>query len=137
MEFIRPEMLKKRFYKRLKLLEEFDDEPEIVGAADYSTLVVCWGSNYTVVKEAIEEFGNKEIAMAHFHQLFPLHPNTREILNKAKKVILIESNASGQFANVLKLYSNFDIPENQKYLNYSGKPFAVEDIVEILKKEVN
>ncbi|QEE15288.1 2-oxoacid:acceptor oxidoreductase subunit alpha [Promethearchaeum syntrophicum] len=137
MEYIRPEMVKKRYYKRLKLLEEVADEPKIVGATDYSTLIVCWGSNYTVVKEAIEEFGNKEIAMGHFHQLFPLHSNTKEILNKAKKVILIESNASGQFANVLKLYGDFDIPEKQKYLNYSGKPFAVEDIIAILQKEVN
>ena len=137
MEYIRPEMVKKRYYKRLKLVEDVADEPEIVGAADYSTLVICWGSNYTVVKEAIEEYGNKEIAMLHFHQLFPLHSNTKEILSKAKKVIIIENNASGQFANVLKLYCDFSIPENQKYLNYTGKPYAVEDIVEILQKEVN
>jgi 2-oxoglutarate ferredoxin oxidoreductase subunit alpha len=134
MEFLRPEMVKKRVFKRFDLLEKIADEPEWVGPADAKMLVVCWGSNYHVVREAIEEMHNS-IAMLHFHQLYPLHPNTTEILNRAQKVILLENNATGQFANLLHLYGNYHIPKVQRHLRYTGKPYAVEEVVAILKQE--
>ncbi|MCF2139615.1 MAG: hypothetical protein K9W44_06135 [Candidatus Lokiarchaeota archaeon] len=35
-----------------------------------------------------------------------------------------------------KLEANFDIPDSQKYLRFSGKPWSVEEIVAIIEKEV-
>ena len=56
---------------------------------------------------------------------------------KAKKVIILENNATGQFRNVLKLYADYEISTENCYLRYSGKPFSVEEVSEILQNIQN
>ena len=51
-------------------------------------------------------------------------------------MILLENNATGQFANQLKQVFHFEIDESKLYLHYSGKPFSVEEVLEILSEEV-
>ncbi|WP_457558572.1 2-oxoacid:acceptor oxidoreductase subunit alpha [Candidatus Harpocratesius sp.] len=136
MEFIRPEMVKKRFYKRLKLLKSIAQPPEITPTEDYDTLIVCWGSNYHVIKEAIQISQKPKVSMMHFHQVYPINEKVPMLLSKAKKILLFENNASGQFGKLLKLEANCDIPDSQKYLRFSGKPWSVEEITAIIEKEV-
>ncbi len=74
--------------KRLKKFEAINDEiisPELVGDEDYEYLIVCWGSNYHVVKEVIESIKDKKIAMLHFSQVFPLDKDAVKYLENAKK----------------------------------------------------
>ncbi len=135
MDYIRPEMMKKRLFKRGKLLEDVAELPTIIGEVEDSTAFVCWGSNYHVMKEAIESHKHQKIALVHFHQLYPLHPDTEKILRKAKKLVLIENNATGQFGNVLKLHANISIPKENQALRYTGKPYSVEEITLLISKE--
>ncbi|KYC49399.1 MAG: hypothetical protein AMQ22_01650 [Candidatus Methanofastidiosum methylothiophilum] len=53
-------------------------------------------------------------------------------LINAKKVITIENNASGQFANLIKRETGFDIP--YKILKYDGRPFSVEEVTARVKE---
>jgi 2-oxoglutarate ferredoxin oxidoreductase subunit alpha len=99
--------------KRLKKFEAINDEiisPELVGDEDYEYLIVCWGSNYHVVKEAIESIKDKKIAMLHFSQVFPLDKDAVKYLENAKKVIDVENNATGQFARLFKAETGVTIP---------------------------
>jgi 2-oxoglutarate ferredoxin oxidoreductase subunit alpha len=52
-------------------------------------------------------------------------------LINAKKVIAIENNASGQFANLIKLETGFEI--KNKILKYDGRPFSVEEVTTRIK----
>jgi len=52
-------------------------------------------------------------------------------LINAKKVIAIENNASGQFANLIKLETGFEI--KNKILKYDGRPFSVEEVTRRIK----
>ena len=45
---------------------------------------------------------------------------------------MLENNASGQFAQLLLL--EYGVAVDEKILQYDGAPFAVEDVVEKLKK---
>lgn len=115
--------------KRLKKFEAINDEiisPELVGDEDYEYLIVCWGSNYHVVKEVIESIKDKKIAMLHFSQVFPLDKDAVKYLENAKKVIDVENNATGQFARLFKAETGVSI--DSKILKYNGMPFSVEEL---------
>ncbi|MHA1675388.1 MAG: 2-oxoacid:acceptor oxidoreductase subunit alpha [Promethearchaeota archaeon] len=135
MEVIRPAMTEKRVFKRRKLLEKVAELPSLIPEAKYRTLVICWGSNYHVVKEGIAVAEKQGVSMLHFHQVYPLPEIISETIQKAEKVILIENNATGQFGKVLTLELGIKIPREQQYLRYSGKPWSVEEIVNIIQKE--
>jgi 2-oxoglutarate ferredoxin oxidoreductase subunit alpha len=127
---LRVKMVDKRLGK-LKLLERATIKPTLWPAKnDYKTLVICWGSTRTVVEEALTRLGRKDIAMLHFAQVWPVHPKVAEYTNRAKKVICLEGNATGQFAKLLRLQK--DIAIDKQILKYNGLQFSVEEVMEHL-----
>lgn len=122
---LRTEMVNK-LMKKANVIKEEIISPDLVGSNDYKTLVICWGSNYGVVKEAINSIDNPEIAMLHFSQVFPLSPEVNNYLEQAKKLIIVENNATAQFAKLIKLYTGIEI--KNKILKYNGLPFFVEEV---------
>jgi 2-oxoglutarate ferredoxin oxidoreductase subunit alpha len=121
--------------KRLKKLESAKKEivpPEVFPNKKYKNLVLCWGSTYTIVKEAICRLGRNDTSLLHYSQVYPLHPRTAGYLDKAKRIVSVESNATGQFAKLIRQNTGRKI-ENQ-LLKYSGLSFTVEEVVKGLKK---
>jgi len=121
--------------KRLAKLEQITENClplELIGEKDYEILVIGWGSTLEAIKEALERIGNKKIAFLHFKQVYPVNPKTEDYLKKAKKLIIVENNVTGQFAKLLKLNTSFAI-EN-KILKFTGMPFSVEELAEKIKK---
>jgi 2-oxoglutarate ferredoxin oxidoreductase subunit alpha len=100
--------------------------PTLVGANDYSTLLVSWGSTYPVVREVMESLGRSDIAYAHFGQLYPLHAATEGILRRANKRIIIENNATCQFGRLIIQTTKVDM--THRILKYDGLPFSVEEL---------
>ena len=49
-----------------------------------------------------------------------------------EKIIVLENNFSGQFANLLKL--EYGVKITDTILKYNGDPFSVEEVVITLKK---
>ena len=122
---IRVKMVDKRMKKHDHLVERAIP-PKIDGPADAKTLFICWGSTYTVVREAIKRIGRNDIALASFKQVFPLHPNTALMLSKAERIISIEGNVTAQFSRLLKLYA--DITVDAVINKYNGLAFSVEEM---------
>jgi 2-oxoglutarate ferredoxin oxidoreductase subunit alpha len=121
--------------KRLRKLESAKAEviaPEIYPERKYDNLVVCWGSTYPVVKEAIALLDRPDTSLLHYSQIYPLHPKTADYLSKAKKVVIVEGNATAQFAKLIKLHAGFDIRD--RILKYNGLQFSVEELAEAMKK---
>ena len=119
--------------KRLKKAESIKNEiipPELIGPEDYKTLIVCWGSTYNVINEAVENLGRDDIALLHFKQVYPLPKETADLLSNAERAIIIENNATCQFGKLIKLNAGIDI-EN-KILKYNGLSFSVEEVAEKL-----
>jgi 2-oxoglutarate ferredoxin oxidoreductase subunit alpha len=106
--------------------------PRFVGPDSLTNLVVCWGSNYYAVREALIRLGWPDTAMLHITQVHPLHPMVDVALIKAKKVIVVENNATGQLARLLKVSLGYTTHE--KILKYNGMPFSVEELVEKIGK---
>ncbi len=132
MDGLRMQMMEKRFFKRKKLLEESALEPEVIGKKSAKTLVVCWGSNRNVVTEAVENLEDKEVSVVSFVQVYPLHKNVKKMLTKADKVVVIENNATGQFANLLE--KECEIKIDKRILKWNGELFSVEELTEKLQQ---
>ncbi|HAH61267.1 MAG TPA: 2-oxoacid:acceptor oxidoreductase subunit alpha [Treponema sp.] len=114
--------------KRMRKLKNLKDiEPELIGSKDYETLVVGWGSTYGAVCEALERLGRKDIAFAHFAQVYPVPKSAKALLAHAKRKILVENNVTGQFGNLLKQETLTDF--DARILKYNGMQFSVEELV--------
>ncbi|MDN5343397.1 MULTISPECIES: 2-oxoacid:acceptor oxidoreductase subunit alpha [Oceanotoga] len=128
---IRIKMMDKRMGK-LDLLKENAIMPEIIGSEDFKNLIISWGSNYNSVKEALKKSKIKNTSMLHFTQLYPLNNKVKDLLKKAEKIIVVENNATGQFANLLKLETNINI--DNRILKYDGMPFSVEELIKKIEE---
>ncbi len=126
---------KKMVEKRLKKYSEIKKEiipPDLNGEKDNKILVIGWGSTYYIIKEALGNIDNKEIAHLHFKQVYPLHEDTIKFLKKAEKTIIIENNATSQFSKLIRQQTGYEI--KNKILQYNGLPFSVETITKEIQK---
>lgn len=132
----RNKMVQKRLIK-LEALKKEAIAPEFFGNEKnekYETLIVSWGTNYYVVKEALAVINNPNIAFLHFSQIYPLNPEIVKYFSLAKKVLVIENNATAQFAELLKKQLNVEVHTN--ILKYNGLPFSVEEVVSKIKENL-
>jgi len=123
---LRVRMQEKRL-SRHRLLVQRALGPELIGDPDYKTLIVGWGSTLPVVKEALPLLKKKRIAFLHFSQVWPLHPQAEFQLKKAKRLITVEMNSTGQFAALLR--QEYALEFHDFILKYDGRPFSVEEMV--------
>ncbi|MCB2190939.1 MAG: 2-oxoacid:acceptor oxidoreductase subunit alpha [Deltaproteobacteria bacterium] len=101
---LRVRMNDKRLTKQKGLCAEVEP-PVFTGPEDADHLLVSWGSSQGPVAEAARRLGEEgdKVATCHFSQVWPLVPEQfLERFNKAGQLVVIESNATGQFAGLLK-----------------------------------
>jgi len=128
---LRVKMVDKR-HKKFEAINADIIPPKMIGNNNYKTLILCWGSTFNIVNEALEDIGDKNIALIHFSWIFPLHDSIHEYLLKASNVIIIENNSSAQFSQLIKLSTGYSI--KNKILKYNGLPFSVEEIKNEIQK---
>ena len=87
-----------------------------------------------MIKEALETLNRSDIGFLHYNQVYPLNKITNDYISKAEKLIVIESNPSGQFANLIELETHRRI--DHLILNYSGYSFSVEELTNQIKKAI-
>jgi len=100
---LRVRMNHKRLAKEKGLRSEAEP-PAFQGPEDADTLLVSWGSSLGPVAEAARRLRGEGqgVATCHFSQVWPLEPKQFvERLAKAGQVVVIEGNATGQFAGLL------------------------------------
>jgi 2-oxoglutarate ferredoxin oxidoreductase subunit alpha len=130
---LRQKTVEKRF-KKLEQIKKKTIAPEFIGSENYKYLIVSWGSNYHIIKEALELLNRDDIGYIHFKQIYPIHESVLNYLNKAEIKISIEQNPTGQFAKLLENETHIYI--NCRILKFNGYVFSVEEIVAELKKVV-
>lgn len=108
----------------------FIPDVQIQGNADSDTVLVGWGSTEGHLHAAANELN---CALVHFNYINPLPANTADVLKRFKRVIVCELNL-GQFATYLR--SKLPNITFEQYNEVMGQPFAVERIVEHVKKSL-
>lgn len=127
---LRVKMTKKRLNK-LELIKEDIVKPKLIGPENYKFLIVAWGSTFNIIKEAINDLERDDISLLHFSWIYPLAENLIDYLQTADKVIVIENNVTGQFAQLIQLSTDFKITD--KILKYNGRCFSVEEVSKEIK----
>ncbi|TFH40114.1 MAG: 2-oxoacid:acceptor oxidoreductase subunit alpha, partial [Chrysiogenales bacterium] len=122
---IRVSMVDKRLRKRALLTQEAV-LPTLSGKTKGTTMIVCWGSLVAIASEAVRRIGRSDISLVHFSQVYPLHPDTAKMLGNADRLVIVEGNATSQFARILKIHAGIDI--ETKITKYSGLAFSVEEL---------
>jgi 2-oxoglutarate ferredoxin oxidoreductase subunit alpha len=132
----RIKMVDKRHRKFEGIIKEDTQEPWDIGNdEDFDTLVVCWGSTYGVVKEAIDLLNEKghKIKGLSFGDIFPLPlEKFKKYHEKAKNYIVVEMNKDGQFEGLIRQEA---LVKADHIINkYDGRPFYLEQLVERLEE---
>ena len=123
--------MKNKRIKKAATVAKAAFKPVLEGPEKYKNLVICWGSTYETVKEALKKTGSKETAMLFFPQLYPVHPSAAALIKKAKKVRVVENNQAGNFADLLEKETG--IPLKDRVLKYNGLQFTVAELSAAVK----
>jgi 2-oxoglutarate ferredoxin oxidoreductase subunit alpha len=110
-------------------------KPTFCGEAQADWMILSWGSNRQIVEEAVGKINSEGIPLAalHFGQVYPLFPEMIAEWNlESRKLVCLESNATGQFAGLLKRELGLEIKEN--LLKYNGECFTVDEVRDQLIK---
>jgi len=127
---IRKKMVQKRLIKKLPLIRKEISPPLIYGSDEPEVVLSAWGSNYGVVKEIVDELSkNTKIAMVYFSEINPMPEGGRwlDLLKNSRLSIIIENNATSQFARHLRAETGFVFKETIN--KYDGRCFLFEDLL--------
>jgi 2-oxoglutarate ferredoxin oxidoreductase subunit alpha len=99
--------------------------------------VLCFGSTYGVIHEAVERLRAQgaSVGMIHLGTVWPFpRESILARLAKAPKVITVEGNATAQFARLVAAETRIKVQES--VLRYDGRPFSIEEVVSEIEKRL-
>ena len=104
------------------------------GEADSDVLVLSWGSNEGAIREAMDRLEDEGMAIRFLSvpYLFP-RPDLTDAIEEANEVIVVECNATGQFADVIE----HDTLTRVKRINkYNGVRFDADELAERITEDI-
>ncbi len=104
------------------------------GDPDADTLVVSWGSNEGAMREALDLLDEEDVAVRFISvpYLFP-RPDLTDEIDAAEEVIVVECNATGQFADLLE----HDALTRLKRVNkYTGVRFKADELAAAVREKL-
>jgi 2-oxoglutarate ferredoxin oxidoreductase subunit alpha len=127
--------------KRLRKLNNLKFNTPVhknVKHAEADLLLVGFNSTRGTIEEAMERLEQDGMKVNHAHVRL-VHPfPTDELLplvKSAKKVVVVENNATGQLANLIKMNVGY-AEKISSFLKYDGNPFLPKEIYNECKKGV-
>ena len=131
---IRPKMVDKRLRKGDGIRSEVIP-PDFQGDKKADLLFISWGSTKGAVEEAALQLRSrkKKVATLHFSQVWPMIPDQFvKHLEQSKRVICVESNATGQLAQLIRRETGFKI--KNRISRYDGLVLTPEYILNHLER---
>jgi 2-oxoglutarate ferredoxin oxidoreductase subunit alpha len=131
----RTAQVQKRLRKMFSLRQEIS-QPQLYGQKKVDSTLIRWGSTYGAIREAVDILRKEgtSVNMLHLNELWPFPAEAMaDILSKTGYTYVIESNASGQLARLIKAETGKDV--SGKILKFDGRPFTPKYIAEAVRKE--
>ena len=132
---MRTAQVQKRLRKLFGLKQEISP-PRWYGPKKADTLLVGWGSTYAAIHEAVDMLHKEDasVNMLHLSELWPFPAETVfDALSRAPNSYVIENNASGQLARLIRAETGCEVTE--RILKFDGRPFTPAYIAEAVRKE--
>jgi len=125
--------------ERLKKYEEIKKEckkMEMVktyGRKNSKNLIISWGSTKGAIIDAIDGIDFKFLQVLYMK---PLSNEIKKEILKAKKIILVENNVTGQLGRLIREKTGIKI--EKRILKYDGRPFMSDELklqlLEVVKR---
>jgi len=131
---IRVEQVDKRTRKVETAKEREDFSAVEYGDPDADTLVVSWGSNEGALREALTFLEEDDVSVRFLSvpYIFP-RPDLTEDVEAAEETIVVECNATGQFADLVE----HDTLSRVKRINkYNGVRFKADELADEIKAKL-
>ncbi|AFK18583.1 2-oxoacid:acceptor oxidoreductase subunit alpha [Haloferax mediterranei ATCC 33500] len=132
---MRVKQVEKRDRKVETAKSDEDFSPREFGDTDSDVLVISWGSNEGALVEAMNflEADGIDIRFLSVPYMFP-RPDLSDAIEAADEVIVVECNATGQFANVVE----HDTLTRVKRINkYDGVRFKADELADEIKSTLD
>jgi 2-oxoglutarate ferredoxin oxidoreductase subunit alpha len=132
----RTAQVQKRLRKLISLEKEIGT-PQKYGPRKAETTIISWGSTYGAIHEAVDMLRKKNtgVNMLHINELWPFPKKAvADAVSKARHSYVVENNATGQLARLIKTETGYDI--GGRILKYDGRPFSPGYIARAVQKEV-
>ncbi len=129
---IREQQIEKRARKMELAATEisFDEKLQVYGDRQADLTILSWGSNKGAIIEALDLLEEADVAarliQARLMLPFPADEFS-ELLADAAPLVIVESNFSGQFAQLLRQHTG--IKPDHMILKYNGRPISADEIV--------
>ncbi|PTM58905.1 2-oxoacid:acceptor oxidoreductase subunit alpha [Desmospora activa] len=126
----RREMMEKRLQKLADGIDFHDPIVSDIRHDEADLLLVGIGSTRGVIQEGMERLENEgtKVNQLHIRQLLPFPAEAvKPLMERAKRVVVVENNATGQLADLLKLH----VGMRDKIIHvgkYDGNPFLPSEI---------
>jgi len=114
-------MKDKRIRKQETIREDFmyEENTHFYGNPDDGNLIIASGSTKGAIMESIKGLP------VNFLQILTLEPfpveSVKEIMSRARNVIVVEENSTGQLADIIRSRTGVEI--SKRILKYDGRPF--------------
>lgn len=134
---VRDKMVRKRLRKLQGISKEIGS-PLACGPEEAETVLVCWGSTYGALREAVDQLNESDetVRMIHLSEVWPFPKRAFfELMKGTKRFIVVENNATGQMAHLIRAETGLEAGE--KILKYDGRPISPTYIVNSFRKEVH
>jgi 2-oxoglutarate ferredoxin oxidoreductase subunit alpha len=132
-EFTNPHKRRQMVEKRARKLNDFlkrVEPPKVEGPANAEVTLLGWGSTEGVLREAVELLNARGIKTNYLSVKWikPLHADAiSTALSRAKKVIVVENNYSGQFYRYLRSETGLSVAGHIR--KYDGEPLLPHHVV--------
>ena len=139
---LREKMFKKRF-RKMELLRDEMDGPELYGVKNADYTVLCWGSTQGAVREAIDGLNQENSTswnMLSFVDLFPFpFEKFLPFIKNIKTSIMFEVNYTGQLENLIHHHTDWKPTHSIRPLHgETPTPSSITlEITELLNQEEN
>jgi 2-oxoglutarate ferredoxin oxidoreductase subunit alpha len=132
-EFTNPHKRRQMVEKRARKMNDFlknVEAPKIEGPADADVTLVGWGSTSGVLQESVALLNDRGVKANSLSVKWikPLHADRiARALSKAKKVLVVENNHSGQFYRYLRSETGLSVAGHIR--KYDGEPLQPHHVV--------
>ncbi|MEK7127904.1 MAG: hypothetical protein AAB838_04260 [Patescibacteria group bacterium] len=127
----RIKQMDKRMKKLVDCAKNDMPTPQLIGSENADLTIVSWGSCKGPIIDTMTEFTNVNYLHLTWFSPFPSDA-VKTLLEKAKKVLAIEQNYSGQMCRLIREKTGFEIAN--KLLKYDGRMFYREEIIDKIKE---
>jgi len=117
--------------RKLQALVSEVPEPFLYGPEEAEVTFVGWGSTINVLEEVVNS-GQSSVNAIHIPCIMPLPiDKLKELMSKAKKLVMVEGNQSGQAEKYITCSTGIQFTDHLR--RYDGRPFYIEDLIEYSK----